>query len=131
MRRGNVTLKTAIIPKPYKDVDELLRSEGGDAKYEHMIATAQPSMAWMVAHISTRFDLDALDGLSQATDYLLEFLVAEHPVARAKYIQQIAAKLECPESSVWEAFYDMIDRLHRHYARPNTPAPNTDLKTLD
>ena len=124
-----MNIKIATIPQPYKDVAELLDSDGGDAKYEHMVATATPAMYWMIEHISDKYDLSAPAGLVRACDYVLEFMVQEHPAARAKYIEALAAKLEVPEQSVWEAFSDMLNKLNTHYRQQPNPTPA--LRTLD
>lgn len=131
MRRDGLTIKVANMPDGVKDVAELLNSDGGEQAYERMIAEAQPAMVWMVEHIAEKYELESLDALEKACDFLVQFLVAEHPVARAKYIEQIAAKLDAPPESVWEAFFDMLDRLTKHYVKHEQQKPQPDFKPLD
>ena len=54
-------MRVAQIPRPYKDVDDLLRSEDGDAKYEAMIRGALPAPAWMIDKLDTRHDLATIE----------------------------------------------------------------------
>lgn len=92
-----VILKVATIPPPAKDVDELLRLPGGDARYEQMIAEAKPFPAWMIDHIEDRgHDLATPHGKQDAAEDMVATLTSLPAIERGEYVKRFAVKLGIP-----------------------------------
>lgn len=107
---GELIIKVAQIPKPFKDVDELLQSEGGDVAYQAMIADAAPSVSWMIAHLEDvrGHDLTTAKGAVDAAEDMVDVLLRQHPIARMRYARELAEVLGESIDAVWEMLQDTL-----------------------
>lgn len=125
---GEPIIKVATLPLGVKDVDELLRGEGGDAAYEAMIRDAVPAPTWMIGHLDARHDLTTVKGAVDACEDMVDVLLRQHPAARARYMRELAAKIGEDESVIREMLSDAVrdrDHYYREHPdeRPLLPSP--------
>lgn len=113
-------VRVAEIPRPYKDVAELLERDDGEARYEAMIREARPGLAWMIAHLDDvrGHDLASLEGTIAACEDLVEILVQQHPIARGHYVREFAARLGVDEREVRQALNEAVLRRTRSPSSP-------------
>lgn len=116
----SVVIKVATLPAGVKDVDDLLKLDGGDQAYERMIAEAKPAVSWMIDNLHQRHKLDEPQGAANGVEDLVDVLLRQHPVARFRYARELAARLDVPIEGVWESLQDAIlDRERYWQAHPN------------
>lgn len=131
-RDHRVRLKVASIPKPYKDVDELLRVAGGNA-FEHMIEEAQYSTSWMISNLENRgYELCSPEGQQDAVDAMLGTLLSLPYIERSAYVRQLAERMELSEQDMRAALNESYLRTKRRSPMtPRTPAnPGFDLSEI-
>ncbi len=124
-----VNVRVAEIPRPYKDVADLLASNDGAAKYEAMIRNARPGQSWMIAHLDDvrGHDLTTLEGTVRACEDMVDSLLNQPPIARGQYVRELAEKLEVPEREIRQTLNQVLRERATHYEehpedRPK-PAP--------
>lgn len=123
-------IKVATLPSGIKDVDQLLNSPGGVARYERMIAEAVPAPSWMIGHLDQRHDLDTIKGAVDACEDMVDVLLRQHPIARARYIHELAAKLGEDEADVRRMLNEAIrdrDAYYREHPEDRPLLPNPAL----
>lgn len=109
-RTYRVRLKIATIPKPHKDVDELLRV-AGDAVYERMIEEAKPSTVWMIDNLEARgYDLTVAEGQQDANDAMLAPILSLPLIERNAAIRRLAEKFEISEDDMRDALNEAFER---------------------
>lgn len=118
-------IKVADIPPPHKDVADLLTSEGGDAKYEEMIANARPGPSWMIAHLDDvgHHQLETVEGQVAASHDMVDILLRQHPVARERYAAELAEKLGCSVGAIKETLDEALGLRRAYYERHPTERP--------
>jgi hypothetical protein len=94
-------VRVARIPRPYKDVAELLGASGGRERYERMIAGATPAIAWMV-------DQRPAPG-SPRFGQLGRALARLDQVERTAYVRLLAQRLDTPAPAIDRALTDYLD----------------------
>lgn len=124
--QGEPSLRVATVPEPHKDVDDLLRSEDGPAKFEAMVNAARPAPSWMIDHLDTRHDLSSPNGAAAATEDMLDLLIRQHPVARFRYARELSTKLGVPLEAVSTMLKDALLEREVHWRthpfdKPATP----------
>lgn len=119
-----VRLKVATIPKPYKDVDELLRTAGGSA-FERMIAEAQQAPAWMIDNIDSHgYDLTTIEGKQDVADAMLDTFLSLPAIERGGYIRRLSERMEIPERELRAA-------LNEQYVLRGRPNVRRDDESVD
>lgn len=108
-------IKVATLPKGVKDVDDLLSSDGGDTAYELMIAEAKPAPSWMISNLDQRHDLTTPYGAADACEDMVDVLLRQPPVARARYVRELAAKIGEDERTVRQTLNEAIRDRDAHY----------------
>jgi hypothetical protein len=96
-----LSVRVARIPYPFKDVDELLQSSGGDARYERMVAEAKPAVEWMI-------DCAPLPG-SPRFGRLGRALAKLGPIEQEAHVRLLAQRLSMPEAPLRAALADYLD----------------------
>ena len=94
-----VLLRVATLPKG-KDVDELLRMEGGPALFQRAIDEAPTATAWMIEHLDDRHDLSLPEGKQEAAEDMVLHLASLPAIERGEYVRQLAQTLGVPESDL-------------------------------
>lgn len=93
-----VRLRIAEIPKPFKDVDELLRVAGGNA-YERMIIEAKQAPAWMIDNLDSHgYELLTPEGKQDAADAMLDTFMSLPAIERDAYVRRLAERMEVAEA---------------------------------
>lgn len=120
-----VNVRVAEIPKPYKDVSDLLSSEDGPARYEAMIREAKPGPSWMIGHIEDvrKHDLTTVTGTVAACEDMVDVLLGQSPIARGVYVRELAEKLDVPEREVRQTLNDVLKAREAHYAQHPADRP--------
>jgi hypothetical protein len=100
----------------------------GDAAYERMIAEAKPAPSWMISNLDQRHDLRSIKGAVDAVEDMVDVLLRQPPVARARYVRELAAKLGEDERTVRQTLNEAIRDRDAHYQahpedRPLLPNP--------
>jgi hypothetical protein len=121
-------IRVATLPTGIKDVDQLLSADGGDAQYERMVAEAEPAPLWMIHHLEQRHDLGTVQGAVDACEDMVDVLLRQPPVARARYVRELAAKIGEDEHTVRQTLNEAIRDRDQHYQahpedRPLLPNP--------
>lgn len=125
---GEPIIKVATLPNGIKDVDQLLNTAGGDAAYEAMIRNALPAPSWMISHLDQRHDLATVKGAVDACEDMVDMLLRQHPIARARYVRELAVKIGEDEADVRRTLNEAIRDRDVHYRahpedRPLLPNP--------
>lgn len=112
-----VEVRVAQIPPPNKDVAELLQSTDGDAQYETMIREARPGPSWMIAHLDDvrGHDLNTLQGEIAACEDMVDVLLRQHPIARSRYVRELAAKLGVGEREIRQTLNQALREREAYY----------------
>jgi DNA primase len=121
----SVVLKVATMPTGIKDVADLLNSPGGAARYEQMIRDAKPHVSWMIDHLDHRHDLASPVGASDAAADIVDVLLGQPPVARARYVRELAAKLGEDERTIRQTLNDVLRERGEYYR--NNPEQKPDV----
>jgi len=122
---GYKLLRVATFPNGIKDVDQLLNTEGGDARYERMIAEARPGMTWMIDHLDSPElhpgrDLSTPQGAQEAVEDIVDTLARQPAIARMRYVRELAVKLGMPEAQLRQALNETVrERRARHGRKGN------------
>lgn len=115
--------KVAEFPAGFHgDVADLLNTPGGAEVFGAMIRNARDGGSWRIDHLGdipgvTDHDLSTIDGKVAAVEDMVDMLLHQHPVAREKYITELAAKLECSEEAIKESLDETLQLRQAYYER--------------
>lgn len=124
-RSHRTRLRVAEIPRPYKDVDELLRSAGGKA-FERMIAYARHAPAWMIDNLENHgYDLVSIEGKQDAADAMLDTFLSLPPIERGGYVRRLAERLEISEAELRQSLNELYVRRGRDTRPAFTERPRS------
>lgn len=98
------------------DVADLLNRPDGAETFGRLIREARPGPSWMIAHLDDvrGHDLDTAEGAADACEDIVDALLHTHPVARARYVQELALKLAVPEQAIRQSLNETL-RLRREH----------------
>lgn len=128
--RHRTRVRVAQIPRPHKDVADMLAAPGGAQAYERMIAEAKPGPAWMIDNLETHgYTLTTPEGQQDAVDAMLATLLSLPRIERGAYVRQLAERLEIPETELRMALNEAWQR--NGYEAPFRNVPDRDPGSLD
>lgn len=117
-----IRLRVAEFPEGVHDVADLLNTPGGADAFGAMIRNAKPGPSWMIANVGdvpgvSEHDLTTIDGKVAATEDLIDMLLRQPPIAREKYVVELAEKLECSIEAVKETLDETLAMRRGYYAQ--------------
>lgn len=115
-----IRLKVAEFPEGVKDVADLLNTPGGAEAFGAMIRNAKPGPSWMIENVGSipdvsEHDLTTLDGKVDAAEDLVDILLHQHPIAREKYVKELADRLKCSEAAIKEMLDETLQIRQAYY----------------
>ena len=117
MTSKEIRLKVAEYPDGFDgDVADLLNTPGGPEAFGAMIRNARPGPSWMIEHVDDvgGLDLSTVEGKVAATEDLVDMLLHQPPIAREKYVAELAEKLGCSQAAIKETLDETL-ALRRGY----------------
>lgn len=107
--RHGYNIKIAVIPVPYKDIDEMLQSD--PLLVKQMFATAVPAYDFYLYSILKKYDKTSPEGKKRIMDELIpKFKTITNKVLFDHYAKQIATELNLAEETVVSVLAKGADR---------------------
>jgi DNA primase len=127
-----VEVKVAEYPEGFRgDVADLLSLPDGPALFGQMIRNARPGPSWMISHVDEVMghDLTTTRGQVDACEDMVDVLLRQPPIARSKYVRELAEKLEVPEHEIRQTLNEVVRERRAYYAEhpEDQPRPNPEL----
>lgn len=117
----------------YKDPADLFENHPDPGPvWERMIANAKPATSWAIDHLDERHNLTTPNGASDACADMVDALLNQPPVARARYIRELAKKLGEDEHWIRATLNDAIRERGSYYEEhPDEEPSDGDLPNLE
>ena len=115
--RKSAQLRVMEHPPGYDDpADLFLRHPNPGEAWEKMIREAKPAVSWMISKLDARYDLESPTGASDACYDMVDMLLRHPPVARARYVRELAAKIGEDERTVRQTLNEIVKERGDYYA---------------